>query len=157
MKKITKRIGQALIGAATTATLLAGRALAATDPAVTNGTTDGTTITDGTGTTNITTPIQDGASAARGDGMPAELIGPDGIFTRITNTILYAVGVISVVMLIWGGIRYVTSGGDSKKVTDAKNTILYAIIGLIIAILSYAIVNFIISAVGGTPTPAPAQ
>ena len=49
-------------------------------------------------------------------------------------------------MLLIGGIKYVISGGDSKKVTDAKNTILYAIIGLIVAFLSYAIVNFVISA-----------
>ena len=55
-------------------------------------------------------------------------------------------------MLIIGGIRYVISGGDSKKVTDAKNTIMYAIIGLIIAILAYAIVNFVITAVGGEAT-----
>ena len=67
-----------------------------------------------------------------------------------TNTILYAVGIISVIMLIYGGLRYVISGGDSKKVTDAKNTIMYAIIGLIIAILSYAIVNFVINSIGGT-------
>ena len=146
MKKITKRIGQVLTGTAATVTLLAGRALAATAPIVTSD--------DATATTN---PIQDGAEAARGDGMPAELVGPDGIFTKVTNTILYAVGIISVVMLIWGGIRYITSGGDSKKVTDAKNTILYAIIGLIVAILSFAIVNFVINAVGGTPTPAPTQ
>jgi hypothetical protein len=53
-------------------------------------------------------------------------------------------------MLIYGGLRYVISGGDSKKVTDAKNTIMYAIIGLIIAILSYAIVNFVINSIGGT-------
>ena len=82
--------------------------------------------------------------------MPAELVGANGVFTKITNTILYAVGIISVVMLIYGGLRYVISGGDSKKVTDAKNTIMYAIIGLIIAILAYAIVNFVINAVGGT-------
>ena len=49
-------------------------------------------------------------------------------------------------MLIIGGIRYVVSGGDSKKVTDAKNTILYAIIGLIICFLAFAIVNFVIAA-----------
>ena len=71
------------------------------------------------------------------------------VFTRITNTVLYAVGIISVIMLIYGGLRYVISGGDSKKVTDAKNTIMYAIIGLIISILAYAIVNFVINAVGG--------
>ena len=52
-------------------------------------------------------------------------------------------GIIAVIMLIIGGIKYVLSGGDSKKVTDAKNTVLYAIIGLVIAVFSYAIVNFV--------------
>ncbi len=94
--------------------------------------------------------VQEGAEAARGDGMPTELLGDSGVFTRLTNTVLYAVGIVSVVMLIYGGLRYVLSGGDNKKVTDAKNTILYAIIGLIIAILAYAIVNFVINAIAGT-------
>lgn len=98
--------------------------------------------------------VQEGAEAARGDGMPAELIGKDGVFTQITNTVLYIVGIVSVIMLIYGGLRYVTSGGDSKKVTDAKNTILYAIIGLIISILAFSIVNFVINAVTGTNNSA---
>ena len=51
---------------------------------------------------------------------------------------------LSVIMLIWGGIRYTTSAGDSNKVTAAKNTVLYAIVGLVIAILAYAIVNMVI-------------
>ncbi len=92
--------------------------------------------------------VQEGAAAARADGMPADLVGMDGVFTRITNTALYAIGIISVVMLIWGGLRYILSGGDSKKITDAKNTILYAIIGLIIALLAYAIVNFVLNTLG---------
>ena len=95
------------------------------------------------------TSVQKGAEAARADGMPAELIGPNGVFTQITNTVLYIVGIIAVVMLIYGGLRYVMSGGDSKKVTDAKNTILYAIIGLIVSILAFAIVNFVINAITG--------
>ncbi len=90
--------------------------------------------------------LREGAEAARCDGCPADLFGDTGAFKQITNTALYIVGIIAVIMLIIGGIRYVISGGDSKKVTDAKNTILYAIIGLIIAFLSYAIVNFVISA-----------
>ena len=93
--------------------------------------------------------VQEGAEAAKADGMPSDLLGNTGVFTRITNTVLYAVGIISVIMLIYGGHRYVISGGDNKKVTDAKNTILYAIIGLIISILAYAIVNFVINAVTG--------
>ena len=98
--------------------------------------------------------VQEGAEAARADGMPAELVGPDGVFTEISNTILYIVGIISVVMLVWGGLRYILSGGDNKKITDAKNTILYAIIGLIIAVLAFAIVNFVLNTIGGTVTGA---
>lgn len=131
MKKALEKTGQILTGAATMATIMAGRAMAAMD---------------------YSNPAQAGAEAARASGMPSDLIGTSGVFTKITNTVLFAVGIISVIMLIVGGLRYIISGGDSKKVTDAKNTIMYAIIGLIIAILSYAIVNFVISAVGGTTT-----
>ena len=90
--------------------------------------------------------LQEGAEAARCDGCPKDLFGDTGVFKQITNVVLYIVGIIAVAMLIIGGIRYVVSGGDAKKVTDAKNTVLYAIIGLIIAFLAYAIVNFVISA-----------
>ena len=93
--------------------------------------------------------LQEGAEAARCDGCPADLFGDTGVFKQVTNTILYIVGIIAVIMLIIGGIRYVISGGDAKKVTDAKNTVLYAIIGLIIAFLAFAIVNFVITALPG--------
>lgn len=90
--------------------------------------------------------LEEGARAAKCDGCPENLFGDTGVFKQITNTILYIVGIVAVIMLIIGGIKYVVSGGDSKKVTDAKNTILYAIIGLVIAFLAFAIVNFVISA-----------
>ena len=90
--------------------------------------------------------LQEGAEAARCDGCPENLFGNSGVFKQITNTILYIVGVVAVIMLIIGGVKYVISGGDSKKVTDAKNTVLYAIIGLVIAFLAFAIVNFVVSA-----------
>ncbi len=90
--------------------------------------------------------LQEGAEAARCDGCPRDLFGNTGVFKQVTNTILYIVGIIAVIMLIIGGIKYVVSGGDSKKVTDAKNTVLYAIIGLVIAFLAFAIVNFVSSA-----------
>lgn len=93
--------------------------------------------------------LQQGAEAAKCDGCPSDLFGEKGAFRQITNTILYIVGVIAVIMLIIGGIRYVVSGGDSKKVTDAKNTVLYAIIGLVIAVFAYAIVNFVITSLPG--------
>lgn len=97
--------------------------------------------------------LKEGAEAAQCDGCPSDLFGDQGIFRQITSTILYIVGIIAVIMLIWGGIRYVISGGDSKKVTDAKNTVLYAIIGLIIAFLSYAIINFVIDALPSDQKP----
>ena len=96
-----------------------------------------------------TLSVQDGAEAAKADIMPRDLVGPDGVFTKISNTLLLIIGIISVVMLIYGGFRYIISGGDNKKVADAKNTILYAIIGLIISLLAYAIINFVITAITG--------
>ena len=132
MKNALKKIGQIATGIGAALTLLAGRAMAAEADL-----------------NNTANPAGAGAQAAKGNCTPTELIGSNGVFTRITNTVLYAVGIISVIMLIYGGLRYVVSGGDSKKVTDAKNTIIYAIIGLIVAILSYAIVNFVINAIGG--------
>ncbi len=98
--------------------------------------------------------LQEGAEAARCDGCPTDLFGDTGVFKQVTNTILYIVGIIAVVMLIIGGIKYVISGGDAKKVTDAKNTVLYAIIGLVIAFLAFAIVNFVISALPSSGTAA---
>ena len=138
MKNFLKKASKIITGAATAATLLAGRAMAA-EAQVANP-------------SSAENPAQAGAETAKASGMPSELVGVNGVFTKITNTVLYAVGIISVIMLIYGGLRYVVSGGDSKKVTDAKNTIMYAIIGLIISILVYAIVNFVINAVGGEAT-----
>ena len=96
-------------------------------------------------TSDATGGITAGASCAQGTGVSATLFGTGGIFTTIVNILLYIIGAVAVIMLIIGGIRYVTSGGDSSAVTAAKNTILYAIIGIIIALLAYAIVNFVLT------------
>jgi hypothetical protein len=63
---------------------------------------------------------------------------------RIVNILLYVLGAISVIMIIVGGIMFATSAGDSGAVTKAKNTVLYSVIGLIVAFLSYAIINWVI-------------
>jgi hypothetical protein len=90
--------------------------------------------------------VQAGVNAARGDGMPSTLFGDGGIITTITNTLLFIVGALAVIMIIFGGIRYATSAGNASAVTAAKNTILYAIVGLIIAFLAFAAVNWVLSA-----------
>ena len=69
----------------------------------------------------------------------------------IVNLLIFSIGMVAVIMLIIGGFRYVFSQGNEKAVTGAKDTILYAIIGLVIAILSYAIVNFVLGGLSETP------
>ncbi len=89
-------------------------------------------------------PIENGANSAKGAGQPVNLFGTDGIFTTATNLLLFVIGALSVIMIIVGGIRYVVSGGNSAQVTAAKNTILYAIVGLVVAFLAFAIINFLL-------------
>lgn len=89
--------------------------------------------------------IGDGAGAAQGKDQSSDLFGDQGVFRTITNVLLFIIGAIAVIMLIIGGIRYVTSSGDSAAVTSAKNTILYAVVGIVVAILAYAVVNFVIT------------
>ena len=95
--------------------------------------------------------LVDGINSAQGDGIPTELFGSGGIFTTITNILLFIIGALSVIMLIIGGLRYVLSGGNSTAVSAAKNTILYAIVGLIVAFMAYATINFVLdSLMSGT-------
>ncbi len=69
------------------------------------------------------------------------------IFKTIANTLIFIVLSISVIMVIIGALRYVLSGGDSAGVKSAKDTILYALIGVGVAIVAYAIVNFVVNAI----------
>lgn len=66
------------------------------------------------------------------------------IIGNVINILLFIIGVVSVIMIIIGGINYTLSQGDSGKVKSAKDTILYAVIGLVVALLAYAIVNFVL-------------
>jgi len=93
--------------------------------------------------------ISDGAAAARGIDQATDLFGQTGIFRTITDVMLFLIGAISVIMLIIGGLRYVVSGGDSTAVQNAKNTILYAVVGIIVAILAYAVISFVITSFTG--------
>jgi hypothetical protein len=73
------------------------------------------------------------------------------IIKLVINIVSVIVGVVAVIMIIWGGLRYITSGGDSSNVSAAKNTIIYAIIGLVIVALAQFIVRFVLGkAVGVT-------
>ena len=63
-------------------------------------------------------------------------------FVNLLSTI---VGIVSVFMIMVGGLKYITSGGDSSKVTGAKNTIIYSLVGLIIVAFSQSIVRFVLN------------
>lgn len=90
---------------------------------------------------NITGGAQSGADCAQGTNTPGQLTPQ---IRNITNILLLAIGIISVIMIIVGGIRYAVSGGDGEGTKAAKDTILFAVVGLVIALLSYAIVNFVL-------------
>ena len=88
--------------------------------------------------------IQQGVKDA-GGGDPAKKPTLQARVAGIVNVLLFVLGAIAVIMIIIGGIRYVVSNGDSSAVTGAKNTIFYAVIGLVVAMLAYAIVNFVVT------------
>lgn len=79
---------------------------------------------------------------------PEKCSGNDlnSIITMIINGVIFIIGIVAVVMIIIGGISYATSQGDPSKVKKGKDTILYGIIGLVIALLAYAVVNFVLGA-----------
>ena len=70
--------------------------------------------------------------------------GATNLIKTIVNTLLFVVGVLAVIMIIVAGISYTTSAGDASKITRAKNTLTYAIVGLVIAFLAFAIVNWVL-------------
>ncbi|MEX1058989.1 MAG: pilin [Candidatus Saccharimonadales bacterium] len=68
----------------------------------------------------------------------------NSFITKVVNIISIIVGVVAVIMIIVGGFRYIASGGKAESVQGAKNTILYALIGLVIVALSQIIVRFVL-------------
>lgn len=79
------------------------------------------------------------------DGSNNPLTGPNGIINRIANIFALLSGVAAVVVIIVGGFEYVRSGGESAKVNKAKNTILFAIIGLVVIVVARSLVIFTVS------------
>lgn len=83
------------------------------------------------------------------DGAGGKGVGKNALNDKlkvVVNVLLFILGAIAVIMIVVGGIRYALSGGDQAQITAAKNTILYAVIGLVVAILAYAIVSWVLGA-----------
>lgn len=66
------------------------------------------------------------------------------LIRRITNVMMMLIGAVSIIMLIYGGIRFTASGGSPESIKTAKNTIIYAVAGIVVALAAYAVVNFVI-------------
>ena len=76
------------------------------------------------------------------------------VIKTIITTMLFIVGILAVIMIIYGGIRYVTAHGDKTQVASAKDTVVYAVVGLVVAIVAYALVDWVVNlfkAKGGKP------
>lgn len=98
----------------------------------------------------------DSTSICEQDGVPKEVKDANGcnggssakftdVVVKIVSGVIAVLGTVAVVFIVIGGINYMTSQGDPSKTKKAKDTILYAVIGLIICALAFAIVNFVIS------------
>jgi len=82
-----------------------------------------------------------------GDGcgtQPSNGVDLNHVITVVINTLSIVIGIAAVIMIMVSGFKYVTSGGDSSKVQSAKNSLTYAIIGLVIAFFAQAIVKFVL-------------
>ena len=84
------------------------------------------------------------SAACQGGGADDPIAGPNGAIISVTSILALVAGIVSVIFLVWGGFKYITSNGDSSGVSSAKSTIIAALIGLIIAALARPIVNFVI-------------
>lgn len=75
------------------------------------------------------------------------------VMQMIAGSLIFVAGPLAVMMLAWGGLRYVTSHGDQNQMEEAKKTITWAIIGLVVIILSFAIVTSVINILAATDAP----
>jgi zinc transporter ZupT len=85
------------------------------------------------------------ASGGNGCAQPNGQPDVQGTVEKVITILLMLVAVIAILMIIVGGLKYITSGGDSGKVSSAKDTIFYSVIGLVIALLAQVIVRFVVN------------
>jgi hypothetical protein len=79
-------------------------------------------------------------------------VDPQQIVVNAINYSLFFIGALALIFVVYGGILFVTSGGDAEKTTKARNTLLYAIIGIIVVVLAYVLINWIAGSGAGTLT-----
>ncbi len=93
---------------------------------------------------DTTAQIRQGSNAVGGDEAGNGGNQVKVVIKNVIGILSFLVGLIAVLMIVIAGFRFVTSNGDSNTVSSAKNTIIYAVIGIVITVMAYAIVNFVI-------------
>ena len=95
---------------------------------------------------SVSAQVSKGIDTATTSEMKGKSInGDNGLIKTVVNVLLWAVGILSVIMIIFSGFRYITSAGDAAKTKSAQSTLIYSVVGLIVAIMAYAIVNMVIN------------
>jgi len=87
--------------------------------------------------------LKDGVTGSGGGGAKNSSNRLPIVIKTVVNILLFFVGAFAVIMIVIAGFRFVTANGDSNTVSSARNTILYAVIGLVVAFMAFALVNFI--------------
>lgn len=75
------------------------------------------------------------------------IVGPEGIITKAVGILSIIIGVVAVIVLIWSGLRFILSQGDSGKISTARSQIIYAVVGIVVAGLAQAIVQLVLKRV----------
>lgn len=91
----------------------------------------------GTGTINLAPPVQ-----------AVPVASANNIVRFVFNLLIIVALLISLIFLIYGGIKWITSGGDKAAVESARNTVVAAIVGLVIVLLTWVIINFVLQLLG---------
>ena len=95
---------------------------------------------------SVSAQVSKGIDTATTSEMKGKSIdGDKGLIKTVVNVLLWAVGVLSVIMIIFSGFRYITSSGDASKTKSSQSTLIYSVVGLIVAIMAWAIVNMVIN------------
>ena len=95
---------------------------------------------------SVSAQVSKGIDTATTSEMQGKSIdGDSGLIKTVVNILLWAVGILSVIMIIFSGFRYITSSGDASKTKSAQSALTYSVVGLIVAIMAYAIVNMVIN------------
>lgn len=96
---------------------------------------------------------KESSACSTGAGQLCDPLGAGGNFTTVANRIIkYAIGLVGVLALIafvWGGIEWMISGGDSKKIQKGKDMMIWAVFGMVFIFGSYALINLVLKALAG--------